>query len=192
MSDKTHVNVGCGEFRARTPWWNVDMFESPPDIEHGTYPDQVVKYGEFPFEGVENIYYGHLLEHMDSPTVLEFLKGWARTLSPGASVCIVGPDVNRALDLYRRGELKLDDLWQRMEPGSHKRTVEHWIDYYQRELFLHPGYHRINCTPERAHALLEISGYVNIREIDILSNELNGWPLVSRSQDQFAIMCTKE
>ncbi len=187
----TWLNIGCGEFRGRPPWWNIDMHVSPPDIEHGTYPDQVVSYGEFPFGNVERIYYGHLLEHMDSPTVMDFLHGWGSTLAPGADVCVVGPDVNRALALYKANELKLDDLWQRMEPGSHRGTVEHWLDYYQRELYLHPGYHRINCTPERAHALLQLTGYTDIRHIDILSNELNGWPLVSRSHDQFAIMASR-
>lgn len=185
------LNIGCGEFRAPVPWINVDMFESPPGTPHGTYPDQVVEYGEFPFNDVERIYYGHLLEHMDTPTVLEFLIGWGSTLAPGAIVCVVGPDVNRALELFKRHELKRDDLWQRMEPGAHLADVDFWLDYYKRELYLHPGYHRINCTPERARALLLHTGYTDIREIDILSPELNSWPLVSRAQDQFALLATR-
>lgn len=184
----TFLNIGCGEFRAGDGWTNVDMIRSPPETPHGTYPDVIVQYGEFPFENVERIYYGHLLEHMDTPTVLEFLRGWGGTLAPGALVCVVGPDVNRSLELYKRSELELDHLWQRMEPGAHQRTVDFWLDYYKRELYLHPGYHRVNCTPERARALLEITGYTDIQEIDILSYDLNGWPLVSRSWDQFALM----
>lgn len=187
---RTHLNVGCGEFRAPPPWWNLDMFASPPGTVHGTYPDRVVAAGEFPFTGVERLYLGHLLEHMDSPTVLAFLTGWAATLAPGAEVCVVGPDVNRALAAYKAGTLGLDELWQRMEPGAHRGTVEHWVDYYTRELFLHPGYHRINCTPQRAHALLLATGYTGIREVAIGSRELDGWPLVGRSPDQFALLAT--
>lgn len=187
---RVHLNVGCGEFRAPPPWHNIDVSADPPGVAHGTYPDQVVTVGEYPFAGVARLYLGHLLEHMDSPTVLAFLTGWATTLAPNAEVCVVGPDVNRALAAYKAGTLPLDELWQRMEPGAHRAGVEHWVDYYARALYLHPGYHRINCTPARAHALLAATGYTAIREVPIGSAELAGWPLVDHSADQFALLAT--
>lgn len=189
-SSPLHVVVGCGEFKSKG-WWNIDFHRSPDGTEHGTYPDEVVgdrAWGTF--ENIERLYLGHVLEHIPQELLMESLQGWLKACAPGAQVCVVGPEYNRALELYRRGELKLNDLWQRGEPGRHDSTVEHWRDYYERELWNHSFYHRWTCTTERAQALMELAGYQDVRPLDILSNELNSWPLVSRSHDQFALMCS--
>lgn len=190
MSEPIWLNIGPGQFSAPKPWINVDLHQDPPGTENGTFPDVVVKVGEYPFENVDRVMYGHLLEHMGAEHCLDFLRGWGSTLKTGAEVFVIGPDVNRSLALYKSHELKLDDLWQRMEPGAHRSEVSFWVDYYERELYNWPGYHRMNCTPERAHALLQIAGYQNIQEIDILSTEVGRWPVVSRSHDQFVLTAT--
>lgn len=185
-----HVVVGCGEFYQKN-WWNIDFIESPPNTPHGTYPDEVVGDRAWEsFKGIDRLLMAHVLEHIPQAIIRESLTGWRDACTPGAQVCIVGPEFNVALGLFKSNELTLDALWQRGEPGSHTRTLDHWLDYYTRNLDSHPGYHQWSCTTERAQALMILAGFVDVRVVDILSNELYPWPIVSKSPDQFALMCT--
>lgn len=189
--DPLWLNVGCGEWGQRKDWWSLDFHRSPDGTPHGTFPDEVVGSDAWDdFENVDRSYWGHLLEHSPQEQVIEFMRGWQKAMKPGAEVCVVGPDVDRALDLYRAGELNRNDLWQRMEPGKRHDTWEGWLEYYEQELYLHSYYHRWNCNPERVHALLHHTGYQNVRVVDILDMELRSWPLVSTSHDQFCLMAT--
>lgn len=182
------LNVGCGPHRAPTPWWNVDRVKRPGNTE----PDEVVG-DTLPYDdgSVERLYAGHILEHIPMPSVRDVLTDWCRVMKSGGEIGIVGPDVNRALELFKRGRLTRDELWERMEHGT-TTSIDAWRRLYGVEDVDSHARHHWNCVPERVMALLEVTGFVNVREVPITSRELSGWPLVGQAGDQFAVLAKKE
>lgn len=180
------VNVGCGPHRAPAPWWNVDRVVRPGNTE----PDEVVG-DQLPYKHgtVERLYAGHVLEHIVIERVPTTLANWYQILRPGGELAVVGPDVNRALEWYRTGRLSLDELWERMEHGTTTAT-EAWRRLYGTSNVDAHARHHWNCIPERVIALLEVSEFTDVREVSL--NELTDWPLVSRSEDQFAVRAQKK
>lgn len=181
------LNVGCGPHRAPEPWWNIDRVERPGDTP--TAPDEVVPDGPLPYAdgSVKRLYAGHIMEHMPITVVREVLKDWRRVLAPGAEIAIVGPDVNRALEWFKRGLLTRDQLWERMEHGS-TTSLEAWRRLYGADSVDPYAHHYWNCIPERVIALLEGAGFLDVREVTLSQISAGKWPLVGPSEDQFAVL----
>lgn len=181
------INVGCGPHRAPEPWWNIDRAFHPGLTE----PDEVV--GEFlPYEdgSVRRMYIGHIMEHIPIYQIMGVIADWYRVLAPGADIAIVGPDVNRALDQFKQGRLTRDEVWHRMEHGQ-VTSIEAWTNLYAENRVDEHAMHHWNAIPERVHGMLSAAGFVNLREVPITSSELDGWPLVSRCDDQMAMLGSK-
>jgi hypothetical protein len=181
------LNVGCGPHRAPRPWHNVDRVRR----EGNTEPDEVV--GDtlpYPDGTVTRLYAGHILEHVPLPGVAALLADWIRVMHDSGHLAVVGPDVNRALELFRTGRLGRDELWERMEHGT-TTSLEAWRRLYGATDIDPHARHHWNCIPERVIALLETAGFEKVREIPIASPELNDWPLVGRAEDQFAVLAVK-
>lgn len=87
------LNVGSGDLPAPPPWVNVE-------VNAELCPDVVASVVALPFSDgeAEAVYCGHVLEHLDLdrevPTALVELR---RVLRDGGSLCVVGPDYDRAL-----------------------------------------------------------------------------------------------
>lgn len=180
------LNVGCGPHRAPAPWWNVDRVMRP-DPDQPTTPDEVV--GDLlPYEDgtVERLYAGHIMEHVPIPQVPDLLADWRRVLAPGGHICIVGPDVNRALAWFREGRLSLGELWERMEHGT-TTSLEAWRRLYGAEDIDPHARHHWNCVPERVIAMLEAAGFTQVVEVTLRDVQRAKWPLVGDSADQFAV-----
>lgn len=187
LRDPFWLNVGCGPHRAPEPWWNVDR-----EFHAGlTEPDEVVGDG-LPYEdaSVDRMYIGHIMEHIPMHQVMAVVGEWVRVLKPGAEVGVVGPDVNRALEYFRTGRLTRDELWHRMEHGQ-TTSVEAWTLLYQNNRVSEHAMHHWNCIPERVMGILQAAGFENVVEQPIGSVAMYNWPLVSASEDQFAITCNK-
>lgn len=181
------LNVGAGPHNAPKPWWNIDRV-SRPEGDQPTLPDEVVG-TTLPYEDgrVERLYAGHIMEHIPMPEVQTVLAEWKRVLCPGGLIGIVGPDVNRALGLFRDGRLTRDELWERMEHGT-TTSIEAWRRLYGAEDIDPHARHHWNCIPERVCAMLEAAGFVDVQEVTLRDIRAQGWPLVGDSGDQFAVI----
>lgn len=96
------LNLGCGNHYAEG-WTNVDV-ASNDDV----CPDVVADITEpLPFDdgAATRIYLGHVLEHLDRVEIAAVLAECRRVLEAGGTMCIVGPDCDRADVMLRRGEI---------------------------------------------------------------------------------------
>jgi len=131
------VNLGCGQ--AYMPGWvNVD---ASPDVRADIYLDAaefVRQYGD----QVEEVYLGHVLEHLlpgDSLTLLNLLH---EKLPRGASIAVVTPDMAAIWAAYRAGEISNYELNARfvysyVQPSHH---VWCWDQDSLLELFRAAGF----------------------------------------------------
>jgi len=131
------VNLGCG--LAYMPGW-VNVDESP-DIKadiHLDAIDFIRQYGD----QVEEIYMGHVLEHIMPGDSLVLLKLMNEKLPLGAVVSAVTPDMTETWAAYRAGEVSADDLNFRYI-YSYEQPSHHVWCYDQdslAELFTRAGY----------------------------------------------------
>lgn len=187
--DPMWLNVGCGPWRAESPWVNLDVHQGD-----GVHPDIIVE-AERPCAGwrdqtVERVYLGHVLEHVPWDELAGFLADLRRVLVPEGEVCVVGPDVLRSILGWHDGSETWDlvvstlegpdyfpaDGGHRMvEAGSGWRYARHWW----------------NCTEQRVVKLLEDQGFSGVRGVPIASGDLDGWPLVGRAPWQMAVLARK-
>lgn len=172
------INVGCGPHLADRPWINVDLLgaEVPADI-------YAVPGDRLPFDDgcAAAVYAGHVLEHVPWDDVGGWLADVARVLAPGGRLCVVGPDVFRAIRAWHEGA----EPWELVES-----VLEH--DRPQEDLGAWAGArHSWNCTEARVAAALRAAGFVHIQALPIDGHELDGWPIVSRSPWQCAVVADR-
>lgn len=173
------LNVGCGPFYA-DGWLNTD-FDSRGDVQ----PDVLVEFGaplaSFDDNSFDRIYCGHVLEHNDWRDLIDpstsLVVELHRILAPGGDLMVVGPDCERALRQWQRGDLSWEDLIWMLERdatldslGTDDAARHHW-----------------NCYEARVAKLLKLHDFSPI-PVNIESEILNDWPIVSRVGWQFAMM----
>jgi predicted SAM-dependent methyltransferase len=98
------LNLGCHKWKI-PGWINID---TDPKVTPDVIMD--VKKLDYPNDYVEEIYAGHLLEHLTVNS--QVLKEWKRVLKPGGKITITVPDIAKAIDLYNKGQLSYDFLIQ--------------------------------------------------------------------------------
>jgi predicted SAM-dependent methyltransferase len=93
------LNVGSGP--VPIPYWtNLDESPNvPADIRQHVPP--------IPFdnETLDEIYAGHVIEHMTRPDAVEFLKECHRCLVPGGRIGVLVPDTREIVLRYLRGDI---------------------------------------------------------------------------------------
>jgi hypothetical protein len=173
------LNVGSGPHRAPPPWWNVDVAYEP---ELGIVPDQIVELDDpLPFADgdVERAYVGHLLEHLEWARVPDYLAELGRVLAQGAPLVVVGPDVERALQRWKRG----------LEPWE---VVDGCLEGPDSALGAWAGCrHCWNCTEARVARALELVGFEAVTPLELGAPELDEWPVVSRAEWQCAVSAVR-
>lgn len=170
------LNWGCGPWRAEG-WHNIDVVEVD-DI----HPDQVVAADQplpFPDGSCERIFMGHVLEHIPWPALPDVLADARRLLAPDGEILVVGPDVHRAMVLWRDGHPQVD--WDRLvgalEGPSPYQGFHSW-----------PGArHEWNCYEDRVVGVLVAAGFDPV-PLSISAPRLDDWPVVSRMPDQCAVL----
>lgn len=177
------VNIGCGPFYANG-WTNVDVVHEP---DHGINPDVVLTSIDrlpFPSSSVTAIYLGHVLEHIRwDDRLLPYLTELLRVLIPGGEVCVVGPDVNRAIAMWKRGNLDWFWLDATLE-GAVAGPDDHPWDWDGCR-------HQWNCTEERVVLALGRAGFVDVQGVPMESARLDPYPVVSRVSWQCAALARK-
>jgi SAM-dependent methyltransferase len=93
------LNLGSGNHYAEG-WTNVDI-HSTDEVQ----PDLVCDVRRLPFDSVDAIYAGHVLEHLPYEDVRPAIDHWISITRPGGKVLVVGPDVDAADIMLAEGEI---------------------------------------------------------------------------------------
>lgn len=184
------LNVGCGTHYAKG-WVNLDVWEN-----EDTKPDIVVEPGKpypFPDDHFDAIYLGHVLEHLGWGDVPRFMEDIRRISKPGGKILVVGPDVFKTLERWKKDEepwhMVLAAL-EHQEYGDGRGKDPGWWD---------GAAHHWNCHHQRVWDLLTDMGFKDLQDYySIIPNDAQGktwkdsttgitWPVVGKWFWQFAI-----
>lgn len=166
------LNVGCGEFYAEgwvnTEWqdqYRHDVLITDP---HDSFP--------FPTEHFDLVYMGHVLEHVPYDDVPAFLQQARQVLKPGGRIMVVGPDVYKAIRMWKLGWVDWDLVTRCLESHHDLSTTDrhHW-----------------NCDSERVAGMLRRAGFTDIVQHDLMQGHIPDWPIVGYDGWQCAVEATK-
>lgn len=154
------LNVGCGEYPARG-WLNVDLHG------RGPLPDLFASAAALPFpdKSLDAVYAGHFLEHLPLALVGDVLAEIRRTLRPGGRLCLVGPDLDRALHAF-------PEMVDTIQLGERR-----WAG----------DMHLWECRESLVVDLLRAAQFTEIAPVDVAALPSRLWPVTSRVGWQFAV-----
>lgn len=167
------LNLGCGPYRARRPWVNLDTVANAV-----IHPDVVVDpHAPLPYDddSVGRVYCGHMLEHMPwGEPLFELLRDIRRILRPGGELAVVVPDVPLTLELWRQGRVGSELVVAVLEDDVHyqagKGDVEEWEE----------ARHHWNASDVRVGRALTTAGFP---EVEVLGpptpDTFPSWPVVA-------------
>jgi len=115
------VNLGCG-LAYMQGWVNVD---ASPDVKADIYLDAAEFVRQYGAE-VEQVYLGHVLEHLMPGDALTLLQLLNERLPTGALVSAVTPDMAQIFDRYLAGEIDNDDLNSRYVYSYEQPSHHQW------------------------------------------------------------------
>lgn len=175
------LNIGPGPHYVEG-WTNVEVAAVEGIFEADYYLEDPSK---LPFEddSIDAVYCGHILEHIIWEEVEDYVNEVHRVLKPGGQLLIVGPDIMRALHLWKANKLQFhfDDK----DPGL-LGTME-WERL--------PGWtaprHYWNCHEKRVLIVLNEDKWI-VEPVAIGSNRLDTWPVTSRATWQMSVFATKK
>lgn len=167
------LNIGCGEFNAPKPWLNVDTVQLG-----GINPDLIADVFGLPAQvrDLEAVYCGHFLEHIEEHKVVRALSILRERMRPGAPICVVGPDVHRAYDMYLQNQLD-----ERTYQSTKKSPPGHSPEW-------DGDYHHWDCDESKVADFLRRAEFKNVTAVSINSSLLNDFPVVARDAWQFALL----
>lgn len=176
------LNIGCGPYPAPAPWVNVDVVRA-----HNIQPDILAPSWEPSSFGidpstVERVYLGHVLEHVAWPHVPTFLAQVRDLMASGGQVCVVGPDTNRTLQLWRDGSTDWSLVMAVLEDDTHyQSTPEMWDG----------ARHAWNCYEARVVRALTDAGFEHVTPHPVVRDApLVHWPVVAYTNWQCAAIGT--
>ena len=140
-ADGLRLNVGCGEYRMEG-FVNIDQSE---DVN----PDLVSDAAGLPYQPntVDEIYCGHMLEHLDYEDGKAALAHWFAILKPGGLLSVTVPCFDTIAEQY------LNDP----SPEHMKHINDHIIYSY-----VQPSPHRYCYSAALLHDVLDETGFVGI------------------------------
>lgn len=111
------LNLGCGDFPMKG-WTNVDSSPLPQvdivaDVRHLPSPD----------DSIDEIYAGHILEHIPITEADATLAEWLRVLLPGGRLTIACPDTRYLAREYLEGRIScrtLSEVYMHVESGRQR------------------------------------------------------------------------
>lgn len=177
------LNVGCGPFRTDLPnWINTDIVFVSDQIEPDIVVD-AIKPLPFKKESFDQIYLGHVLEHIAWHRTIDFIKEVNSLLKPSGTLMIVGPDIYKSIQMYKEGTVPFEFM---------ETVLEDDIDFQPEGRPVFGARHQWNAYPKRIERLLQLSGFKKITELDITNKDVFcEWPVTSHARWQMAAIATK-
>jgi len=144
--DAIRLNLGCGNFPMKG-FINVDQFES-------VHPDLLADATDLPYgpNSVDEIYCGHMLEHLSWDEGLKALSHWLAILKPGCEAKVVVPDFDVLASEY------LND------PTPIK--MKYFNDYFIYS-YVQDSLHRYFYSAGLLKAAMEQSGFKDVERLPI-------------------------
>ena len=161
------LNAGCGTHYAKG-WVNTDVWENEE-----TKPDIRVKPGEpypFPDDHFDAVFMGHVIEHIDWPSLPAFLMEMTRVAKPDAPMLLVGPDVYRTIQLWHENKQPwwlVESVMEHQEVAPEHLKNHEWWD---------GATHHWNCHEQRVADLLSQLGFTEIQSVSEQMPSGNNWP----------------
>ena len=92
------LNLGCNDLKLSDGFINID-------IDPRVRPDLIADCFKLPFEDetVDEIYAGHLMEHVSFNE--DLLTEWKRVLKKGGKITCTVPDTEKSIKLYADGQM---------------------------------------------------------------------------------------
>jgi len=160
------VHFASGEHLFPPPWINVDLY-TPSDLAidlNEEFPDSL--------HDIEVAYAGHYLEHITPKQGKVFLRRVLERMAPGGTIHVVGPDVDKGEEFYRRGLISAylrEHIGRCIIEGDKGGESHYW-----------------DCSGRAVSHLLQCVGWSNINELPIA--ELDpAVPMINTSGWQFLI-----
>lgn len=139
------VNLGSGKAYL-DGWVNVDSRPDVPSDYCGDVFDFVLEHSA----SVEEIYMGHLLEHMLYADAVSLLTLLVDRLSPGTLVSAVTPDMRSVFEAYLAGQI-----------DNHELNEFFVYSYAQ------PSHHRWCYDTDSLTRLFSIAGFADVSPVDV-------------------------
>lgn len=187
------LNLGPGMHLSPPEWCDVEI------IQRDNHPRAEIVLGNetltqavrdrYPDQSVTKIAAIHMLEHVDQRDLVATVREWYDLLKPGGQVGICQPDVDIALDYFKRDLIPKRDLHRHMEVGDVWPT-ERWEQWYRDGELDSFALHSWNSVPARVHGLLRSVGFV-VEEREPTPEGMAGWPLTGFGGAQLACVGTK-
>lgn len=188
------LNLGCGPHYA-DGWVNVDRItteyinsDGDPEVIRPDVEANVLE--GLPFESgvADEIYLGHVLEHIPWSQVPDVLFEVRRVLAPGGQLCVVGPDLHLTIKGWREGK------WHDIDGDGGYWLVESVMEHSA--MFMAGGEawegarHQWNCFEKRASDVVEHAGFSRQWSYTgrLADLRVDGWPLVADTEWQFGFV----
>ena len=144
--DAIRLNLGCGNFPMKG-FINVDQFES-------VHPDLLADATDLPYgpNSVDEIYCGHMLEHLSWDEGQAALRHWWTVLKPGAELSIVVPDFDVLGKAY----------FDKPSPGELKKLNDLFMYSYVQD-----SLHRYFYSGALLKQAMEMSGFQRIEKMEV-------------------------
>jgi len=127
----------------------------------------------------DRLYLGHVLEHIAWDKTLELLAEMRVYLcEPGAELMIVGPDMDRILNGWKRDKYDNDLVESTIELDVHYQEGDHPDPEAAR--------HQWNCTESRLIRALNDTGWFHVEAVSLEVANVD-WPLVATNDWQCAV-----
>lgn len=185
------LNVGCGPWRAPAPWINLDVVETATIHPDRIVTDSLRPAADWADGSVDRIYLGHVLEHVPVDELPAFFVDLTRALTLGGEVCVVGPDVLRAITRWHDG-LEPWDLVMATLEGPDYHPADQGFQLADRpDLAWREARHWWNCTEARVVRVLGDAGFWQVTTHPLDSPHLDRWPVTDRAAWQCAVTATR-
>jgi len=144
--DAIRLNLGCGNFPMKG-FINVDQFES-------VHPDLLADATDLPYgpNSVDEIYCGHMLEHLSWDEGQAALRHWWTVLKPGAELSIVVPDFDVLGKAY----------FDKPSPEELKKLNDYFMYSYVQD-----SLHRYFYSGALLKQAMEMSGFQRIEKMEV-------------------------
>lgn len=146
------LNLGCCDLPLKG-WVNIDNSTSP-HIKADLVANALDLSEHFEPESVDQIYAGHLVEHLMPHEAELAIEHWKSLLKPGGKLAIMTPDFHHLCEQYLAGAI----------------TIEEMTDLYVYS-YVQESEHRSLWDQEALFKLFARHGFNSIQPIDRMKNE---------------------
>lgn len=107
-------------------WINIDNSTSP-HIRADLTADVLDLYGHFEPNSVDEIYAGHLIEHLTRDEANSAMEHWKSLLKPGGRITLVTPDFRILVEHYLAGDISLERLHNEFTYSYVQESNHRWL-----------------------------------------------------------------